>query len=74
MFNILSVIKGLTGLATLLAKHAHDKQLLSAGEYKAIAEVNDAQIKKINKAINARRNVKHDADSLRNDQNNRDIH
>lgn len=74
MFNILSVIKGLVSLSNILAKYAHDKQLLDAGEYKAIAEMNNAQIKKINKVINARRSVKHDNDSVRNDKDNRDIH
>ena len=72
MFNLLSVIKGLINVTNLLAKIAHDKQLLNAGEYKAIAKANNEHLEKINKAIYARRNVKHDSSSVRNDSQNRD--
>ena len=72
MFNLLSLLKGVVSLSSLLAKMAHDKQLLDAGEYKAIAKANNEHIKKINNAILARRSVKHDVDSVRNDPENRD--
>lgn len=71
IFDILTVIKGLTKLSNYLAKIAHDKQLLDAGEYRAIARNNEKAISKINNAISARRNVKLDADSVLNDKNNR---
>lgn len=70
--DILAIIKGLLSLATFLAKKAHDKQLIDAGMYKAIAMNNHDSLQKIRRASDARRDVKYDADSLRNDPNNRD--
>ena len=72
MFNTFTIIKSLLSIVDWFAKKAHDKQLLDAGEYKAIARANNAQIKRINKAITAGRSVAVDTDSLRNDKANRD--
>lgn len=54
MFNLLAVLKGVLTLANYIARLAHDKQLLDAGTYKALAETNQAQLEKISLALAAR--------------------
>lgn len=68
--DILSIIKAALSFANWLAKYAHDRQLLTAGEYKAIAESNEQAIEKILRAAHARRNVSNDA-GVRDDKYNR---
>ena len=68
---MLSFLKLLLTLAGTVAKYLSDQKLLDAGEAKAIAEnLQKAKIH-VEKADNARRNVSLDADSLRNDPNDR---
>jgi hypothetical protein len=40
MINWLALLKGLLSLANYVAKVVHDKQLLDAGEFKAISKAN----------------------------------
>ena len=65
-----SILKGLLSLVSHVSKIMADKQLLQAGEYKAIAEYNEAALDKINKADAARRGVL--TDGLPDDPNDRD--
>lgn len=55
MINLLSIAKTLLGVVSWIAKYAHDKQLLDAGEYKAIARANEEAFNNLTIAINARR-------------------
>ena len=68
----LSLLKGLVSAVGFLAKFMADRQLIEAGEYKAIAMNNERTLEKVKLARDARRAVKHDRDSVRNDPNNRD--
>lgn len=70
MFSWFTVLKGLLNLANVVAKHMADKQLLDAGQYKAIARQNDVALKKIRAAHDARRNAL--SGELSDDPNNRD--
>lgn len=54
MINWLALLKGLFSLAEYVAKICHDKQLLDAGEYKALAKANKAQLEKVRIAMAAR--------------------
>lgn len=64
-----SLLKGLVSLAGRLAKWLSDRQLIEAGEAKAINNgLYDAK-KKIERADAARRNAR--VDKLRSDKNNR---
>ncbi|HEY7823636.1 MAG TPA: hypothetical protein VIG24_12415 [Acidimicrobiia bacterium] len=69
---MLSLIKALLSVVSHLSKFAADRQLIQAGEHKAIvagiAEADDA----INRARRAAAAVRHDADSVRDDPANRD--
>lgn len=65
-----SILKGLLSLVGHVAKIMADKQLLQAGEYKAIAEYNEAALDKITKADAARRSVP--TDGVPDDPNDRD--
>lgn len=67
----LTILSGLLKLINVFAQKAKDKQLLDAGEAKAIVRMSNEGMGKIYKAKLARDNVKHDVDSLRNDPNNR---
>lgn len=68
----LSILKALLGLVSWISKYLHDKQLIEAGEYKAIAEANSNALEAIQKAQLARSSVRNDADGLRDDPNNTD--
>jgi hypothetical protein len=57
----------LLGLVKLLS----DKQLIQAGKAEQLNEVLLAEREKIEKATISRNTVKHNADSLQNDKNNR---
>jgi hypothetical protein len=65
-----SVLRGLLNLANVVAKHMADKQLLDAGQYKAIAESNAHALKKIKAADDARLSLP--IDGVSDDPNNRD--
>lgn len=69
-----SVLKGLLSLAGNVAKYMADKQLLTAGEYKQIAEHNSNALTKISNAQRARDSIINNPDSVpvSNDKNNRD--
>ena len=58
MINWIGVLKAALSLADWVAKICHDKQLLDAGQYKAIAKYNENANKKIADAIAARRNAR----------------
>ena len=68
----LSILRGLFGITQTVLRMMADRQLLDAGEAKAIARNLTQANEKLDKALAARRNVKHDADSVSNDPANRD--
>lgn len=71
---LLGILKALLTLASSLAGYLHDRQLLKAGEYKAIARSNEEAINAIKAAMEARSGVSDDPspDELLNDRGNRD--
>lgn len=72
--TLLEVFRGLLKLSNTVARYFKDQQLMDAGENKAKAEMSHEQFKRVTKAHNAANNVKHDADSVRNDPDNRGRH
>ena len=66
------IVKGLLQLGNTISRYFKDEQLISAGENKAKAEMGHEQIKRTTEANIAANNVKHDADSVRDDPENRD--
>jgi len=70
--SVLAILKALLSLVDYLAKYAHDKQLLDAGEYKAIARNNAEALNNIKAAQDARDNVSDDDDDILHDPDNRD--
>jgi hypothetical protein len=51
----LSVLRALLDVAGWISKTLHDRQLLNAGEYKAIARANEEALNTIRAAVDARR-------------------
>lgn len=74
LLQMISILKGLLGLANFFAKYMHDKQLLTAGEYKSIAKHSTLALENIEKARLARLSVKpvSNGEELSDDPNNRD--
>lgn len=70
--SILAILKAILLLADYLAKYAHDKQLLDAGEFKAIARNNAEALNSIKAAQDARNGVSDDDDDILHDPWNRD--
>lgn len=70
--NILTLLKAVFSFAEWLAKYAHDRQLLEAGEFKAIARNNAEALNSIKAAQDARDNVSDDDDDIMSDIYNRD--
>lgn len=70
--NILAILKAVLSLADWLAKIAHDKQLLDAGEAKAISKASQEALNNVKAAQEARANLKHDDTSIMLDRDNRD--
>jgi len=68
MFKLIPVI---LSLFNRIAKYFNDRQLINAGKAIERDRQKDEAIKSINKANNARNNIKHNSDSVRNDPNNR---
>lgn len=68
----LALLSGIIKLAGNLADYLGDRQLLKAGEHKAVRANLEKILEDIAKARTARRAVKSDPDSLRNDPANRD--
>lgn len=68
----LQALSALLKLANLLAGYLRDKQLLEAGEARAISESLSVAQSRVQVAMAARAAVKHDPDSVRNDPYNRD--
>lgn len=68
----LSLLKLVLTVSASIAEIVEDKQLLDAGEAKNVAKTLREQNDRVEKALAARRAVKHDPDSLRNDPNRRD--
>ena len=70
--NILSILRLVLSVADTLVSYARDRQLLSAGEAIYASKVLGRTNELVAKALAARRNVKHDATSVRDDPDNRD--
>jgi len=60
MINLFTALKGLLSLANYIAKYLNDKQLLDAGEYKAIARNNEEALNTIRAAQEAQSAVSDD--------------
>jgi hypothetical protein len=67
-FTALKLILQIAGAVT---QYMERKQLLDAGEASAIARNLKESQRKLSLALEARRNVTHDADDIKNDPNNR---
>lgn len=66
-----TALKLVLEIAAAVTSYMERKQLLDAGEASAIANnLKDSQ-RKLSLALEARRNVKHDSDDVKNDPNNR---
>ncbi len=68
MIDWLAILTAVLKLANFIASYCHDKQLLDAGNYEAIAQSNSEALKKIQLAIIARDNPV----DVVSDPNNRD--
>lgn len=67
-----SILKSLLQLGLAIAEHLRNKKLIDAGEANAIASNLREQTIRLEKALMARRSVKHgDSSSMRNDPYNR---
>ncbi len=69
---MIGLLRAIMGIAGAIASYIGDKQLMDAGEAKAISRNISATLEQIDKARAARKSVKHDADSVRDDPHNRD--
>ncbi len=70
----LGVLKVLLSLSNTLMTYLHDKQLLDAGMAQQLSADLRGTLDAIQKAHDARANVRDDADSVRNDPDNIDPH
>ena len=70
--SILAIISGLLKLTNALTSWAERNQLMAAGEANAVRKQNELTLNAVAKASAARRAVKHDPDSVRSDEFNRD--
>ena len=70
----LSLIKVVLSLANVLTRYARDRQLISAGEAKAVAKSATKSLEIIARAQAAKRRVRHDAASVQSDKFNTDNH
>lgn len=68
----LQAVSGLIKLINLITGYMRDRQLLEAGEAKAISDSLSVAQSQIHSALAARRAVKHDSGSVRDDSRNRD--
>jgi len=68
----ISILKAVLAIADSITSYLERKQLLDAGAALSIKKNLEDSLGKIRKADAARRNVEHDADSVRDDKNNRD--
>lgn len=68
----LKVITGILSLAKSLMGFARDRQLISAGEAKALAKQSSRSLDIIRQAQAARRALGYDPDSVQSDPDNRD--
>lgn len=69
---MIGLIRLLLSLADGLTRYARDQQLINAGEAQAALEGTNRALDAIERAKAARAAVDHDADSVRDDPNNRD--
>ena len=67
----LSVLSGILKLGSVIASICKDKGLMDAGAAKSIAKSNDHAIKNIERAMAARRAVKHGDDDIMRDPDRR---
>lgn len=70
--NMLAILKAVLSLADWLAKIAHDKQLLDAGEHRAVSKATQEALNNVKASQEARASVRHDPDSIVSDPRNRD--
>ena len=70
----LGLIKVVLSLANALTRYARDRQLISAGEAKAVAKSATKSLEIIARAQAAKRRVRHDDASVLDDPANRDNH
>lgn len=68
----LSLVKALLSVAGALLKWAGDRQLIAAGEARAVARDLAHANERLARAIAARRGVRDDPDSVHRDPDNRD--
>lgn len=67
----LSLLNAVLSLASVLAEYAKQRQLIGAGEAMALNRTLGESLAAIERAMAARRAVKHDADSIMRDPHNR---
>lgn len=67
----LSILKGLIGVVNAIAKYLSDKQLIDAGEARAVSKSLQETIKTIRRADRAADNIDDSADGVLQDPNNR---
>ena len=72
MFSWLGLLRLVLTIADKLSEIVRDKQLLDAGEARAISHNLQEGMKRVEMAQKARGSVKHDPDSVRADPDNRD--
>ncbi|MEK9751597.1 MAG: hypothetical protein VW338_00075 [Rhodospirillaceae bacterium] len=70
--SILGILQAVLSLANTLMGYVSDRNLMDAGEAKSVAKGLSDAMDAIHRAKRARASVNMDADSLRDDPNNRD--
>jgi len=70
--SILAILQALLSIAGTLSEYAKNKKLMDAGAATSVAEGLKNAMGAVEKARALRDSVKHDADSVRNDPDNRD--
>ena len=68
----LTLIQGIIHLASAITDYARNRQLISLGEAKTLNIALGESLASVERAIEARRSVKHDPDSILHDPRNRD--
>ena len=71
MITWLRLLNNMLELGEHIARFFRERALRKQGADEAISEINNEANKKLDKALDARRSVKHDADSVRADPDNR---
>jgi len=69
---MIGLFKAFLMVTGAIARYVERKQLMDAGEAKHAREALEATLRAVDRAQRARRSVKHDADSVRDDPDRRD--